>query len=109
MLIDDDGKLLLMQKEANSKPAMVNEGKRYIIHFLRWGMLLFRIVIVHDEVEDDYNETSHSMASGYSYNASLHEDEDFDLYDTYDLQGLNPEQLAFCDSMDINLRGHNKH
>ena len=48
------------------------------------------------------------MTSGGSYNASLHEDEDFDLYDTYDLQGLNPKQLAFCDSMDINLRGQKK-
>ena len=41
-----------------------------------------------DEVEDAYDETSHFMASGGSYNASLHEDGDFDLYDTYDLQVL---------------------
>lgn len=40
-----------------------------------------------DEVEDAYDKTSHFMTSGGSYNASLHEDEDFDLYDTYDLQG----------------------
>ena len=49
------------------------------------------------------------MTSGGAYNASLHEDQNHDLYDTYDLQGLTPKQPAFCDSMDINLRGQYKH
>ena len=48
------------------------------------------------------------MTSGGAYDASLHEDEDYDLYDTYDLQVLTLEQQAFCDAMDSNLHGQFK-
>lgn len=30
------------------------------------------------------------------------------MHDSYDLQGLNPEQLTFFDSKDTNLCGENK-
>ena len=62
-----------------------------------------------DEVEDVYDETSHFMTSGVAYDASLRDDEDYDLFDTYDLQGLTSGRRAFCDVADINLRGQFKH
>lgn len=42
----------------------------------------------YDEVENVYDETSHYMTNGGAYDASLHEHEDYNLFDTYDLQGL---------------------
>lgn len=35
------------------------------------------------------------MASVGAYDVSLLEDEDYDLYDTYDLEGLTKEQHAY--------------
>ena len=43
------------------------------------------------------------MANGGANDASLYTDEDTDIYDDYDHEGLTKEQLAFCDDMDINL------
>ncbi|GJY93808.1 hypothetical protein Tco_0509590 [Tanacetum coccineum] len=31
--------------------------------------------------------------------------QDYDIYDTYDIEGLSKKDLALCDMMDINLRG----
>ncbi|GJX83216.1 hypothetical protein Tco_0332697, partial [Tanacetum coccineum] len=44
-----------------------------------------------DEVEDVYDKTANFMASGGANDASLLEDEDYDIYDTYDLDGLNKD------------------
>ncbi|GKB62829.1 hypothetical protein Tco_0919015 [Tanacetum coccineum] len=60
------------------------------------------------EVEVAYNEIAQFMASGCANDARLYEDEDYDIYDTYDLEGLTKRQLAFCDTMDINLHGHSR-
>ena len=59
-----------------------------VICFLRLGILLLLDSESDDEVEYVYNETSHFMTSRGAYYASLHKDEDYDLYDTYDLQGF---------------------
>ena len=56
------------------------------------------------EVKDLYDETANFMASVGANDVSLLEDEDFDIYDTYDLDGLTNEQLAFCEAYDINTR-----
>ncbi|GKE98522.1 hypothetical protein Tco_0021873 [Tanacetum coccineum] len=58
-----------------------------------------------DEVEDVYDTTANFMASGDANDASLLEDGDYDIYDTYDLDGLNNVQRALCEAFDINLRG----
>ncbi|GJR88877.1 hypothetical protein Tco_0212888 [Tanacetum coccineum] len=58
------------------------------------------------EVEVVYDETTQFMASGGANDASLYKDEDYDIYDTYDPEGLTKQQSAFCDMMDINLCGH---
>ncbi|GKA35717.1 hypothetical protein Tco_0722208 [Tanacetum coccineum] len=57
-----------------------------------------------DEVEDVYDETANFMASGDANDASLLEDEDYHIYDTYDLDGLTKEQQAIYEAYDINLR-----
>ena len=49
------------------------------------------------------------MTNGGAYDATLCEDEDYDLFDTYDLQGLTSEQHVLCDAMNINLRSQFKH
>jgi hypothetical protein len=94
VLLIDDGKPLPMQKEANVTSVY---GPSFTIEMQGEDS-------DSDEVEDVYDDASHFMTSGGAYYASLHEDEDYDLYDIYDLQGLTPEQRAFCDAMDINLR-----
>ncbi|GJZ68508.1 RNA-directed DNA polymerase, eukaryota, reverse transcriptase zinc-binding domain protein [Tanacetum coccineum] len=65
----------------------------------------FDINIYSDEVEDVYDTTANFMASGDANDASLLEDGDYDIYDTYDLDGLNNVQRALCEAFDINLRG----
>ncbi|GJU50854.1 hypothetical protein Tco_1220409 [Tanacetum coccineum] len=40
--------------------------------------------------------------------ASLYEDKDYDIYDTYDIEGLTKQDLEFCDMMDINLCGRSR-
>lgn len=80
VVMDDDGEPLPIQKEANSKPAMVNEGKKVGNPFSKMGNVVLSDSDSDDKVKDAYNETSHLMASGGLYNASLHEYEDCDLY-----------------------------
>ncbi|GJW64941.1 hypothetical protein Tco_0116825 [Tanacetum coccineum] len=58
------------------------------------------------EVEVDYDETDQFMANGGANDPRFYDDEDYDIYDTYDIEGLTEQDLAFCDMMDINLRGH---
>ncbi|GKB67884.1 hypothetical protein Tco_0929296 [Tanacetum coccineum] len=57
------------------------------------------------DMEDVCDETAQFMARGGANDASLLEDEDYDIYDGYDLEGLSKEELAFCEAMDFNLRG----
>ncbi|GKF84812.1 hypothetical protein Tco_0249710, partial [Tanacetum coccineum] len=59
-----------------------------------------------DEVEDVYDETTNFMSSGGANDGGLLEDEDYDIYDTYDLDGLTNEQRAVCEAYDINLVGN---
>ncbi|GJY40201.1 zf-CCHC domain-containing protein [Tanacetum coccineum] len=54
-----------------------------------------------------YDETAQFMAGGCANDASLLEDEDYDMYDSYENEvfGLTKEQLALCETFDINLQG----
>ncbi|GJZ57731.1 hypothetical protein Tco_0613225 [Tanacetum coccineum] len=60
------------------------------------------------DVEVAYDETAQFMASGGANDASLYEDEDYENYDTYDIEGLTKQELAFDDMMDINLCGRGR-
>ncbi|GJS29331.1 hypothetical protein Tco_0489951 [Tanacetum coccineum] len=66
------------------------------------------IVVVDSDsdIEVAYDETAQLMASGGANDASLYEDEDHDIYYTYDIKGLMKQKLAFCDMLDIKLREH---
>ncbi|GJR19883.1 hypothetical protein Tco_0968410 [Tanacetum coccineum] len=55
-----------------------------------------------------YDKTAQFMANGGSNDASLYEDEDYDIYNIYDIIGLMKQELAFCDMMDINLHGRSR-
>ncbi|GJV53085.1 hypothetical protein Tco_1448826, partial [Tanacetum coccineum] len=57
------------------------------------------------DIEDIYDESAQYMGSGGANDPSLLEDEDYDTYDTYDLDGLMESQMAFAKAFDINLRG----
>ncbi|GJY93303.1 U5 small nuclear ribonucleoprotein helicase [Tanacetum coccineum] len=57
------------------------------------------------DVEVDYNGIAQFMANGGANDENLYEDEDYDIYDNYDIKGLTKLELAFCDMIDINLRG----
>nr|GEV84765.1 DNA helicase [Tanacetum cinerariifolium] len=81
MLVDDDGKLINKVDYAS-----VNSDSA-------------------SDVEVTYDETTKFIASGGANDASLYKDEDYDIYDTYNVEGLTKQELTFCDRMDINLRG----
>nr|GEW68517.1 reverse transcriptase domain-containing protein [Tanacetum cinerariifolium] len=55
------------------------------------------------DVEYVYDETAQFMTNEDANDASLFENQDYDIYDGYDIQGLTKEQLAFCDTMYIRL------
>ncbi|GJS64804.1 hypothetical protein Tco_0679368 [Tanacetum coccineum] len=61
-----------------------------------------------NEFEVAYDKTAQFMASGGANDANLYEEEDYDIYDTYDIEGLSKQELAFSNRMDINLRGRSK-
>ncbi|GJT98622.1 reverse transcriptase domain-containing protein [Tanacetum coccineum] len=84
MLVDDDGKPLNKVEYAS-----VNSDSD-------------------SDVEVAYDETAQFMASRGVNDASLNVDEDYDIHDTYDIEGLMKQDLAFCDMMDINLRGRDR-
>nr|GEW57437.1 hypothetical protein [Tanacetum cinerariifolium] len=63
---------------------------------------------IESEVELAYDETAQFMTSRGENDASLYEGEDYDIYDTYDFEGLTKQQLTFYDMMDINLHGHGR-
>ncbi|GJV05278.1 hypothetical protein Tco_1338847 [Tanacetum coccineum] len=54
------------------------------------------------DVEDIYDETAHFMASGCANDASLYEEDDYDIYDNYDIKGLSKSNWCF---VDIRIRG----
>nr|GEZ55632.1 zinc knuckle CX2CX4HX4C [Tanacetum cinerariifolium] len=81
MLVDDDGKPL-----NKVDYAMVNSDSD-------------------SDVEVAYDENAQFMASGGTNDASLYDDEDYDIYVTYDIKGLMKQESAFCDMMDIDLHG----
>ncbi|GKC31593.1 reverse transcriptase domain-containing protein, partial [Tanacetum coccineum] len=81
-LVDDHGKLL---NKVDSDP--VNSDSE-------------------SDVEVAYDETVQLMASGGANDAILYEDEDYDIYDTYDIEGLTKQELTFYNMMYINLRKH---
>nr|GEV19340.1 hypothetical protein [Tanacetum cinerariifolium] len=58
-----------------------------------------------NEFEVAYDKTAQFMASVGANDANLYEEEDYDIYD---IEGLSKQELAFCDRMDINLRGRSK-
>ncbi|GKA95906.1 hypothetical protein Tco_0818001 [Tanacetum coccineum] len=60
------------------------------------------------DVEVAYDETAQFMANEGTNDASLYEDEDYNIYNTYDIEGLTKKELAMCDMMDINLRGRSR-
>ncbi|GKE88927.1 hypothetical protein Tco_1566402 [Tanacetum coccineum] len=60
------------------------------------------------DVEVASDKTAQFMASEGTNDASLYEDEDYDIYDTYDIEGLTKQELAIYDMMDINLRGRGR-
>ncbi|GJV96085.1 hypothetical protein Tco_1547662 [Tanacetum coccineum] len=60
------------------------------------------------DVKVAYDETAKFMASGGANDASLYEDEDNDIYDNYDIEGLTKQELAFCDTMGIYLHGRGR-
>ncbi|GJS49259.1 retrotransposon protein, putative, ty1-copia subclass [Tanacetum coccineum] len=47
------------------------------------------------DVEVAYDETAQFMASGGANDLCLYEDEDYDIYDTYDIEGLTKQDLTF--------------
>ncbi|GKE69752.1 hypothetical protein Tco_1527824, partial [Tanacetum coccineum] len=56
------------------------------------------------DYEVAYDEIAQFIAgSGGANDDSLYEDEDYDIYDTYDIGSLRKQKLAFFDMMDINL------
>ncbi|GJW90692.1 zinc knuckle CX2CX4HX4C containing protein [Tanacetum coccineum] len=61
------------------------------------------------DVDEVYDESARFMASGSggTRNASVLEDEDYDMYEGYkdDIYDLTEEQKAFCKALDIALRG----
>ncbi|GJZ03297.1 hypothetical protein Tco_0536572 [Tanacetum coccineum] len=60
------------------------------------------------DVEVAYDKTTQFMASGGTHDASLYDDKDYDIYDTYDIKGLTKTDLALCDMMGINLCGRGR-
>nr|GEV03874.1 ethylene-responsive transcription factor CRF4-like [Tanacetum cinerariifolium] len=76
-------------------------------------MLHWKLIFVDDDgktlhKEVAYDETAQFMASGDANDASLYEDEEYDMYDTYDIKGLTKQELALNDMIDINSRGHSR-
>ncbi|GKB22679.1 hypothetical protein Tco_0862080, partial [Tanacetum coccineum] len=68
---------------------------------------LTRIVMC--DVEVAYDEIAQFIAgSGGANDDSLYEDEDYDIYHTYDIGSLRKQELAFFDMMDINLHRHSR-
>ncbi|GJQ89110.1 hypothetical protein Tco_0000249 [Tanacetum coccineum] len=47
------------------------------------------------DVEDIYDETTYFMASGCANDASLYEDDNYDIYDNYDIQGCFVTRCIF--------------
>nr|GEY23434.1 hypothetical protein [Tanacetum cinerariifolium] len=60
------------------------------------------------DVKVAYYEIGKFMANGGANDASLYENEDYDIYENYDIEGLTKQELAFCDMMDINLCGRSR-
>ncbi|GKD33866.1 hypothetical protein Tco_1249375, partial [Tanacetum coccineum] len=52
-----------------------------------------------NDVKVAYDETAQFMAIRGANDASLYEDENYDIYDTYDIEGLSKQELTFCDRM----------
>ncbi|GKG21619.1 hypothetical protein Tco_0384214 [Tanacetum coccineum] len=88
-----DGKLILMDN--NGKP--INKVDSDLVNSDS-----------DSDVEVAYNEIAQIMASGGANDASLYEDRHYDIYDTYDIEGLTKQELPFCDMMDINLCGRSR-
>nr|GEZ34846.1 hypothetical protein [Tanacetum cinerariifolium] len=84
MLVDDDGKLL--NKVASDS---VNSDSE-------------------KDVELACDETAQFIASEGFNDASLYDDEDSDIYDTYDVESRMKQELTYCNMMDIILRGCSK-
>ncbi|GJY68494.1 hypothetical protein Tco_0471476 [Tanacetum coccineum] len=63
---------------------------------------------IDSDVEVAYDETAQFMASRCANDASLHEDEDYDIYDTYDIEGLTKQESTLCEMIDINIRGRSR-
>nr|GEV59827.1 hypothetical protein [Tanacetum cinerariifolium] len=79
MLVDDDGKPI---NKADSDLVNLNYDS---------------------DVEVAYDETAQFMASGGVNDTSLYKDADYDIYDTYDIEGLTKQELGIFYTMDINL------
>nr|GEW92900.1 hypothetical protein [Tanacetum cinerariifolium] len=79
MLVDDDGKQL---NKVDYAPVNSNSNS---------------------DVEVVYSQTAHFMTGRCANDASLYEEKDYDIYDTYDIHGLTIQELSLCDMMDINL------
>ncbi|GJX59064.1 hypothetical protein Tco_0290454 [Tanacetum coccineum] len=60
------------------------------------------------DVKVAYDETAQFMASGGANDASLYENKDYDIYDSYEIEGLTIQELPLCDMMDIDLRGRSR-
>ncbi|GKC24807.1 hypothetical protein Tco_1026957 [Tanacetum coccineum] len=60
------------------------------------------------DVKVAYDETAQFMASRCANDASLYEDEDYDIYDTYDIEGLTKQESTLCEMMDINIHGRSR-
>ncbi|GKE95677.1 hypothetical protein Tco_1580532, partial [Tanacetum coccineum] len=58
------------------------------------------------DVEVAYDETTQFMACGGANDASLYDDEEYDMYDSYGIEGLMKQELTLCDMIDIDFRGH---
>ncbi|GJV69464.1 hypothetical protein Tco_1484973 [Tanacetum coccineum] len=48
------------------------------------------------DVEVAYDETAQFMATGGANDASLYEDEDYDIYDTFDIEGVEKIVYVWC-------------
>nr|GEX64262.1 hypothetical protein [Tanacetum cinerariifolium] len=60
------------------------------------------------DVKVTYDEIAQFMASGCANDASLYENEDYDIYENYYIEDLTKQELTFYDTMDINLRGRSR-
>ncbi|GJW80385.1 hypothetical protein Tco_0144360 [Tanacetum coccineum] len=90
VLVDDNGKPL--KTKVNKSTSIPSTSKKVVDES-------------ESDIEDIYDETAQYMASGDANDPSLLEDEDYDTYDTYDLDVLTESQMAFVKAFDINLRG----